>query len=407
MPSEFHGILAEVDAARLKEQQGGAPPAPAVPAPPTSAAPVEPAPPVVQPVETPPPEETPAEQAATPKPADTPAAPGPGASAAEIRKWKMKLKVAGVEEDVEIGEDALDGRDPAKQKWLIDQLQRSKDYDRPGGALDKLATRKAQADSARWLVENGLAEQGADGRLTPTPAYAAWQAQQAAAAAAPPAPAKPAEPTVRQKRIDELQAKYDDPAQSITGAEMREFQKLVSDEQFDTRLAEAQAESRKVQENAARLAAETRAKAEAKKRADDGDKEAYEAIDKDVAGLTEKYRNPLTKEIDAQAVADARAIMQHTLETNWRSGMDPATCWEKARERLKQHAEGHSARLTSIIAKAPKVATAAPPAPIARGQAGPAGATEDKDDHDYSKPFTKQKRGGLAEFERKALAART
>jgi len=122
-------------------------------------------------------------------------------------RWKRKLVVNGQEEEFEISERAVTDPDSEEGKALTAQLQKARDYDRPGGALDKAATRRAYDMQMANMADLGMATRGPDGNWTPTAKWHEWQAFQqgqqqsaprAAAAAADAGPASPEDQSLEQ-----------------------------------------------------------------------------------------------------------------------------------------------------------------------------------------------------------------
>lgn len=339
------------------------------------------------------------------KPATTTAPPATTTTTG--KKWKVPIKVAGEDLEEEFEEDDFDPtKKPDRFKWIQEQLQKAKDYDRPGGALDKLAQRRAQEAHARRMVELGLwVYDEAKRQLVDSPLLIEFrefhdkkkQGGQPAGAAAPPPP--PPELTPRQKRIAELQEKYDNPEANITGAEIREFQQLVTDEQIDTRAAadRKEADERNTRE---------RAEAARRKAIQDSDAEAMKAIDATVKIVEEQYRDPATKQIDEAATQEAKDLMEATLRKAQKEGKDPATCWTIATEKVKQHAARYARGSQAVHAPQPPKPPSGPKAPpVPRGQGGAGGAApqKGKTKYDPSKPFSEQSH--LAEIEKENAAA--
>lgn len=331
--------------------------------------------------------------------------PAPAATPPTGKKWKVPLKVAGEDLEEEFEEDDFDpAKKPERFKRIQELLQKAYDYDRPDGALTKLARRQAQEAHARRMVELGLwvYDEGKK-QLVDSPSLIEFrefvakkgQGGQPAGAAPPP---PPQELTPRQKRIADLQAKYDDPEQSITGAEVREFQQLVTDEQIDARAAADRQEAE---------AQRTRAQAEAtrRKQSEDADKAAYKAIDDTVKAVEEQYRDPTTKQIDVAATQEAKDLMEATLRKAQKEGQDPATCWTLAAQKVKQHADRFARSVRpSTASQPPKPSTGPKAPPVPRGQGGAPGAAPQKGKtrYDPSKPFSEQSH--LADIEKENAA---
>lgn len=312
-----------------------------------------------------------------PKPADVPPPAAPAAkpetpapaapSAAEKKKWAVKGKVAGVEKTWEIDEEHFDEKNE-KSKWLRDQLQKADDYDRPGGALDHQAGKKAEALAQQMhtahMVKLGLWSVGADGKVVEDPrvkAYREWQEKQAAAPAPSAAPA-PAAETPRQARLAALRAAYNDPKVVVTADMMEEYQGLIADEKLDAR--EAAKEAARAKEQAAKDA-ETRRQGEqtaAQTREAEYVKAARTRIKTFVSSLAEKFKDPISGEVDADALEAAEARMDRAAQET--------QDWAQAEAAARGFAEKYAARLSGIAAKIPKqlhAPTAPPPAPVHRG----------------------------------------
>jgi hypothetical protein len=341
----------------------------------------------------------PAPKAEEPKPAAVPAEPTAPATAAQSAAWRRKLKgkIDGEEREWEVAEDDFDEtKNPEGYKKLVERFQKSEDYDRPGGALDKKAAKIAAERHAAYMVERGFWTRLEDGTYGPSPAVEAYQRWLAAQrqpqpAAAQPAPAQPktAEPTARQKRITELQAKYD--GAGVSAAEMREYQELVTDERYDTREAERETRSRAEAARTAAMSAEEQARA-------DRATQAQAHIDSIVESLKPQLRHPITGEVDAIDVSNLKLHMSAVL-------IDTRD-WVKAEQSVRNFAARTQARLKDVVDRIPKQATAPPPAPVHRGtEGGQNGKPEESDDFDPRKPFSKQT-GKLGAWEKETAGQR-
>lgn len=326
--------------------------------------------------------------AEAPKPGETPA------QAAARRKFKLKGKVAGEDREWEIDEDDLDEtKETEGRKKLVERFQKAEDYDRPGGALDQLAARRAAEKQAQYMLERGIWVRGEDGKLYENPLvheFDAWKkgqgakpaapAQSAAPAQAAPSAAAPAEQTPRQKRIAELEAKYEKEGTSL--AEQRELTRLWNAEENDAREAQREAAQREIVEKHKAQTTEEQRRAE-------NARAAQEEIDKTVASVESLLRDPVTGKAEPEDIDVAKRLMTAVLlETR---------DWDKARQAVRDHAARHAARLKSYVDKLPKQATAPPPAPVApAGQPSDNGKPKD-DGFDPTDPF---KDGDLARFAR-------
>lgn len=157
---------------------------------------------------------TPASSSPPAPPAPVPTIPVPAAPAGTPgpRTWKVPLTVDGQAIEEEVSEEAFTNPDSEAAKKLRASLQKARDYDRPGGAMDQQATRKAE-EMARQreernlasLVAEGVLERLPDGSYGYTQDYIAFRQRQSAPAA-PPA-GVPAQADPRLARLEELRAK--------------------------------------------------------------------------------------------------------------------------------------------------------------------------------------------------------
>lgn len=248
------------------------------------------------------------------------------------------------------------------------------------------------------MLEKGLWVQGADGKIAEHPslaAYRAFQEQQAKAAAAPaPAPAAAA-PTARQARIAELEKKYDDPNVNLTAAEMREYQRLVAQDEIDQRDAAREAAQQEIIKRHEQQSAAERAQAQAAEatRAQQA-KNAAEAeaeINKTLKTLEDQLRDPVSGKVEPTDVDVAKRYMIAVLlETQ---------DWDKARTAVREHAARQAARFKSIVAAMPKQATAPAPAPVSRGGQPVSGGSDKGEAFDPENPFPD---GGLSRYAKAA-----
>lgn len=396
--SSFNGVMAEIEA----EAKAAAAPPPAEPA----AAPVAPAaavPPVAEaskPVDVP--------RGTEPAP-DAPVTPPAQPTATERRKLKLKGKVAGEDKEWEVDEDALDEtRNPEAYKKLVEIHQRSEDYDRPGGALDQRAAKLAEQKAMAWMVNQGWFIKDADGKLVENPLvpgfreYVAAKAkgvQPVASVASPQAPAVPAL-SERQSRIAALKKAYEttpDKGGGLDGNELTEMFELLADERYDSKETAKEKTAREARERET-AEATTRQTAAARLTAEQQANQTFWEghLSAAVAANNEKFRDPLTGQIDQEYVDAAKARWEKAV----RETRDPVA----ARTLFDQIAASHATKLKNIVDKSIRVPTAAAPAPVSRGSAGAPGQPDDKDTFDYSKGFAKQG-GRLAEWEKRHVGS--
>lgn len=393
MSREFAGTIAEAEADEAKELESAGAPTP------EEREELE---------ETPPPEET-VPPAAAAKPAEPP--PAAAAAPSSAKKWKIPRKVEDEEDEVEISEDDFDpAKSPERFEYIKDVFRKAKDYDRKGGALDKASAKKAKEIHTAYMLREGLwLRDEASGNIVENPqvaAYRKWRETGGApagapAAPAPPAsgaggaPAAPAQETPRGKRIAELRAKYAKPQKDgggLTLDEMDEWQTLRSEEVYDQREATKAETARKAH-------ADAEARTSREQKLADAEATALAEIDKTVKSLEDKLKNPKTGTLNPMIVKAAKAHMREALI---QSEGSPAERWETARKAAREFADSQAAEFQPF-AKVPPKSTAAAPAPVARGSAGDTTGKKDEgedDEHDYSKPFSKQKKGALARFEK-------
>lgn len=316
---------------------------------------------------------------ATPPPAEGEGQPGEGEApppTPEPEVHRLDLTVAGKTIPYEMPRAAWDALGEEQRTDLVARLQKSEDYGRPGGALDKSAERKARD----MLVEEGvLKHDPLTGTYQPTPEYIAWKNKESAPPTATPAPAT--QPPDTKSELDKLWNECvagDDPA---------------AYRQYYDRKAELEAsavEQRLLEQQQQRVA-------EANQRQEIQQIQAHlqARVEAELVSVKEQLADPQTHEIDPQLANLVRrtALAAITTDRNLESGLQVIRDFA-AREATR------NAAVRDFLAKANRPATPPKEAPPPAVMGGRPAAPKQEEEFDPNDPFGRKSGTGNAAYSR-------